>query len=63
MISCRLRNHSSSDYIVNGKGSASNFNNNNNGNFFIGAINDGGEGTHNNANVTSHMWMTLWKGL
>ena len=49
-ISCRLRNQGSSDYIVNGSGTSSKFNNNNNGNFFIGAINDGGGGTPDNAN-------------
>ena len=49
-ISYRLRNQSSSDYIVDEKGTASGWNNNNNGNFFIGAINDGGGGTHSNAN-------------
>ena len=46
----RLRNQSSSNYIVNRKGTASGWNNNNNGNFFIGAINDGGGGTYSNAN-------------
>lgn len=46
----RLRNQSSSDYIVNSSGTSSNWNNNNNGNFFIGAINDGGGGSHTNAN-------------
>lgn len=50
IISYRLRNQSSSDYIVNSYGAASGWNNNNNGNFFIGAINDGGGGTHDNAN-------------
>ena len=49
-ISYRLRNQGSSDYIVNSSGTASGWNSNNNGNFFIGAINDGGGGTHNNAN-------------
>ena len=49
-ISYRLRNQSSSDYIVNSSGTASGWNNNNNGNFFIGAINDGGGGSHSNAN-------------
>ena len=49
-ISYRLRNQSSSDYIVDSNGTASGWNNNNNGNFFIGAINDGGGGTYSNAN-------------
>ena len=49
-ISYRLRNQSSSDYIVNSSGTASDWNNNNNGNFFIGAINDGGGGSYSNAN-------------
>ena len=49
-VSYRLRNQSSSDYIVNDEGTASGWNNNNRGNFFIGAINDGGGGTYSNAN-------------
>lgn len=50
IISCRLRNQNSSDYIVDAKGISGGWNNNNNGNFFIGAINDGGGGTYSNAN-------------
>ena len=46
----RLRNQSSSNYITDGSGTASGRTSANNGNFFIGAINDGGGGTYSNAN-------------
>lgn len=46
----RLRNQSSSSYIENGVGTASGRTGTNTGNFFIGAINDGGGGTYSNAN-------------
>ena len=46
----RLRYQSSSSYINNSSGSASGRNGTNTGNFFIGAINDGGGGSHTNAN-------------
>ena len=46
----RLRNQSSSSYIENGSGVAANITGTNTGNFFIGAINDGGGGTYSNAN-------------
>ena len=45
----RLRNQSSSSYIENGSGGADRTGTNT-GNWFIGAINDGGGGTYNNAN-------------
>ena len=46
----RLRNQSSSDYIDDSSGAATWRNGTNTGNFFIGAINDGGGGTYSNAN-------------
>lgn len=46
----RLREQSSSTYIDNSSGNASGRTGTNRGNFFIGAINDGGGGTYNNAN-------------
>lgn len=46
----RLKYKDSSSYIDSSSGSASGRTSANNGNFFIGAINDGGGGTHNNAN-------------
>ena len=46
----RLRHYESIDYIFDTSGTASGRTGTNTGNFFIGAINDGGGGTHNNAN-------------
>ena len=46
----RLRRRFSSSYIDNSSGPAQWRNGNNTGNFFIGAINDGGGGSHTNAN-------------
>ena len=46
----RLRYKSSYSYINNSSGSASGRTGTNTGNFFIGAINDGGGGSHTNAN-------------
>ena len=49
-VSYRLRYRTSSSYINNARGAAKWRNGTNTGNFFIGAINDGGGGTHTNAN-------------
>ncbi len=46
----RLRNQSSSNYITDDSGTASDRTGTNTGNFFIGAINDGGGGSNTNAN-------------
>lgn len=46
----RLRRQSSSSYINNSSGTASGRTGTNTGKFFIGAINDGGGGSHTNAN-------------
>ena len=49
-VTYRLRYRTSSSYINDARGVAKWRNGTNTGNFFIGAINDGGGGTHNNAN-------------
>lgn len=49
-VNYRLRYQSSSSYIDNSSGTATWRNGTNTGNFFIGAINDGGGGTYSNAN-------------
>lgn len=46
----RLRRKSSSSYIFNSSGTSTKRTGTNTGYFFIGAINDGGGGTHSNAN-------------
>lgn len=49
-VNYRLRDQSSSSYIEQGFGTASGRTGTDTGNFFIGAINDGGGGTYSNAN-------------
>ena len=49
-VNYRLWYHDTSTYVENSSGTASGRTGTNTGDFFIGAINDGGEGSHTNAN-------------